>query len=228
MSSWLAEPRAAFDVETTGRDPRTARLVTASVVLVDAHDAVLEQHEWLADPGVDIPAEAAEVHGISTDRARSEGRPASEVLSELSGVLHSYFERGIPVVAFNARYDFTVLNNESRRHGIAEILAQPVIDPFILDKQVDRFRKGKRTLVASCEHYQIPLLAAHTSAADALATIQLAAAIARKYPELQLPAEQLHREQIQWASEQAESFQDYLRKQGNPDAVIDGTWPVAQ
>lgn len=228
MSSWLAEPRAAFDVETTGRDPRTARLVTASVVLVDAHDAVLEQHEWLADPGVDIPAEAAEVHGISTERARSEGRPASEVLSELSGVLHSYFERGIPVVAFNARYDFTVLNNESRRHGIAEILAQPVIDPFILDKQVDRFRKGKRTLVASCEHYQIPLLAAHTSAADALATIQLAAAIARKYPELQLPAEQLHREQIRWASEQAKSFQDYLRKQGNPDAVIDGTWPVAQ
>ncbi|AJT41524.1 3'-5' exonuclease [Psychromicrobium lacuslunae] len=228
MNSWLAGPRAAFDLETTGRNPLTARLVTASVVLLDANEAILASHEWLADPGVEIPAEATAIHGISTDHARAEGQPATQVLGELSTLLANYFAQQIPVIGFNACYDFSVLKYESARHGLAEITALPVIDPFILDKQVDRFRKGKRTLVACCEHYHIPLLAAHTSAADALAAARLATAIARQYPELQLPATQLHQEQVKWAAAQAQNFQDFLREQGRHDAVIDGTWPVAR
>ena len=79
MTSWSMHPRAAFDLETTGKDPRTARIVTASIVMVDEAGAVADTHEWLADPGMEIPEEAAAIHGISTAHAREHGRPAAVV-----------------------------------------------------------------------------------------------------------------------------------------------------
>src|SRR5687767_10133662 len=102
MSTWNTRPRAAFDLETTGRNSRAARIVTASVTLVDADGEVVREHEWLADPGVEIPTEASEVHGVTTERARAEGRPAPEVTRELASVLQELFNDGVPVIAFNA------------------------------------------------------------------------------------------------------------------------------
>ena len=223
--SWTASPRACFDLETTGRDPHTARIVTASVVLVEPDGTVAEHWQWLADPGVTIPEEAAAVHGISTEQARAHGRPADDVVRELSGTLSRLWADGVPVLAFNAAYDLTVLAREAERHGVPAVRPVPVLDPYVLNKQVHRYRRGKRTLAALCEEYGVVLDAAHTSAADAVATERLAAAMARRYTALQRPALELHREQIAWAAEQAASLQEYFRRR-NPDAVVDGTWPV--
>ena len=222
---WTELPRACFDLETTGRDPQTARIVTASVVLVAPDGAVISEWEWLADPGVEIPEAAAAVHGISTEKARTEGQAASDVVAELSAVLSELWAGNTPVLAFNAAYDLTVLARESERHGVPWTEPFPVLDPFILNKQVHRFRKGKRTLGALCDEYGVVLDAAHTSAADALATERLAAAMAEKFTELQAPASELHTAQIGWAAEQAASLQEYFRRR-DPDAVVDGTWPV--
>ena len=115
-------------------------------------------------------------------------------------------------MAFNAAYDFTVLANECARYGLQTPTATPVIDPFILDKQMDRYRRGKRTLVALCELYGVRLEAAHTSAADALATIGVADALARRYPGLCIDAAELHERQIGWCAQQAASFQEWLRR----------------
>ncbi|MFP5311835.1 MAG: 3'-5' exonuclease, partial [Actinomycetes bacterium] len=60
MSSWNSLPRAAFDLETTGRNSRSARIVTASITVVDQQGEVIKEHEWLADPGVEIPTEASD------------------------------------------------------------------------------------------------------------------------------------------------------------------------
>lgn len=222
---WTALPRACFDLETTGRDPQAARIVTASVVLVAPDGAVINEWEWLADPGVEIPEAAAAVHGISTEKARAEGQAASDVVAELSAVLAELWAQGTPVLAFNAAYDLTVLAREGERHGVPWTEPFPVLDPFILNKQVHKFRRGKRTLGALCEEYGVVLDAAHTSAADALATERLAAAMAEKFTELQATASELHHSQIGWAAEQAASLQEYFRRR-DPDAVVDGTWPV--
>src|SRR4029453_6575315 len=163
MTSWNTLPRAAFDLETTGRNSRSARIVTASITVVDAHGDVIREHEWLADPGVEIPPEASEVHGITTEKARSEGRPAQEVTREVAGILQELFDQDVPVIAFNASYDFTVLAAESARYGVPQLSRFPVLDPYIMNKQVDRFRKGKRTLTALCEEYGVDLDNAHTS-----------------------------------------------------------------
>ena len=224
MDSWHTLPRAAFDVETTGRDPRQARMVTASIVVVDGDGGITAEHEWLADPGVEIPAEVTAIHGISTDHARRHGKPAPQVTAEVAQVLSGLFTSGVPVLAFNACYDFTVLAHESVRHGVAGLGAKPVIDPYISNKQVHKYRKGSRTLTALCLEYGVPLKDAHTSAADALATIRLAQALALKYPELQGDAHALHEAQIRWAAAQAADFQVYLRRK-NPAAVVEGHWP---
>ncbi len=226
MTSWSLHPRAAFDLETTGKDPRTARIVTASIVVVDESGAVVDTHEWLANPGVDIPEEAAAIHGVSTAHAIEHGRPAAEVTAEVGAVLQTLFSNNIPVIAFNASYDFTVLAHEAHRHHLAQITAYPVIDPFICNKHVDKFRRGSRTLIALCEEYGIKLEDAHTSAADAEATLRLADALAAKYSALRLDTPELHSAQVGWAREQSADFQAYLRRSKDPAAVVEGDWPV--
>ncbi|KNC20071.1 DNA polymerase III subunit epsilon [Arthrobacter sp. RIT-PI-e] len=225
MTSWHQGPRAAFDLAPPGRDPRTARIVPATVVLVDADGALLEHHEWLADPGVVIPDEAAAIHGVVTEHARSHGRPAVEVVDGVAAVLSRCFDAGVPVLAYNARYDFTVLAREGARLGVSVPTPTPVIDPYIMDKQADRYRKGKRTLTALCEHYGIRFENAHTSAADVLATLQVGLVLAEHYPFLRCPAIELHASLIGWAERQSASFEEYLRRT-DPTAVIERAWPV--
>lgn len=225
MSFWNTLPRAAFDLETTGKNSRSARIVTASITVVDSRGELVQEHEWLADPGVEIPLEASEVHGVTTAKARAEGRPAADVTREVAGVLQGLFDDGTPVIAFNASYDFTVLAAESARHGVPQLTRFPVLDPYIMNKQVDRYRKGKRTLTALCEEYGVLLDNAHTSAADALATLRVLDAMAGKFPKLHMPASRLHHLQVEWAASQAADFQEYLRR-SKPAAVIEGQWPV--
>ena len=224
MTSWHTLPRAAFDLETTGRDPLDARIVTASILVVNGRSEILQTREWLVNPGVAIPEEASAIHGISTAKAQADGMDAATAVAEISAFLADLFLT-MPVMAFNAAYDFTVLDREAKRHGLARIVPAPVIDPYVLDKQVDKYRRGKRNLSVMSEFYGVPLLNAHTSEADAAATIGIADAQAAKYPQLQADPAALHAQQIKWAAEQAASLQEYFRRK-NPDAVVDGQWPV--
>lgn len=227
MTNWHDLPRAAFDLETTGRDPRTARIVTASILVVNAKAEILQHREWLVNPGVRIPEEASDIHGITTEVAERDGMDPATAVAEISVFLDALFQT-MPVMVFNAAYDFTVLREEAKRYGIDQIDPRPVIDPYIIDKQVDKYRRGKRTLVAMSEFYQVPLINAHTSVADAAATIAVADRLAQKYAsQLQIDPLLLHSNQIEWAATQAASFQEYLRRR-DPSAVVEGDWPVKQ
>ena len=50
--SWIDAPRATFDLETTGVDVTTARIVTASLLLLNPDGSVQRAGEWLANPGM--------------------------------------------------------------------------------------------------------------------------------------------------------------------------------
>ena len=68
----------------------------------------------------------------------------------------SLFATGIPVVVYNAPYDLSLLDRECRRNGLEPIDAPgPVIDPLVIDKAVDSYRKGKRTLEVAAAHYRV-------------------------------------------------------------------------
>ncbi|MFI6560028.1 3'-5' exonuclease [Streptomyces sp. NPDC050534] len=232
---WHQELLVGFDLETTGTDPREARIVTGAVIEVRGGQPV-GRREWLADPGVVIPADAVAVHGISNERAAAEGRPADQVADAIADVLAGYWKTGVPVVAYNAAFDLSLLSAELRRYGLPSlserlggIAPAPVIDPYCIDRRVDRYRRGKRNLEAVCTEYGVPLDAAHDAAADALAAAGLACAIAGRHTKIAAlgPAE-LHRRQIEWYAEWAADFQNFLRGKGDPTAVVDGTWPLRE
>jgi DNA polymerase III subunit epsilon len=228
MSNAWFETLGVFDLETTGIDVATSRIVSAHVGLIGTDGQVIEQRDWLADPGIEIPVQASAVHGISTEMARANGRPAAEVIAEIVGALRELFDRGIPVTAYNASYDFTLLAAEAARHGVPALTSPtPVVDPLILDKAMDKFRKGKRTLEAAAVHYNVNLIDAHTAGADAVAAGRVAQAIGRAFAgDLVIDAAELHDRQVVWAREQAQSFQDYMRRTKDPSFTTDGTWPV--
>ena len=176
---------AVFDLETTGLDLREARIVTACAVQIDQDGQITgPNQEWLADPGIEIPEAASNVHGVTTEIARANGRAAKDVVSELLDTLNGFFAKGLPVVAFNAPYDFTILHYEALRHGLEPIQhPMPVIDPMVLDKYVDTYRSGKRTLEVASKIYGVKLEDAHNATADAVAAGRVAQAIAKKYAE---------------------------------------------
>lgn len=222
---------AVFDTETTGVNPRIARIVTAFIGLLGANGEVERGTDWLADPGVEIPEQAAAVHGVTTEMAREEGEPAAKVVAAVRAGIEWIARNGVPLVVFNAPYDLTLLDAECLRHGlepVSPMLGEQVVDPLILDRAVDRYRKGKRTLTDMAPAYGVELLDAHSAAEDAIAAGQVALAIAAKYADEvgALPLVELHRRQVAWADAQATDFEEYMRKQRDPEFRAERGWPV--
>ena len=91
---WHQQLLIGFDLETTGTDPREARIVTGAVIEVRA-GAPMGRREWLADPGVEIPADAVAVHGISNERATAEGRPADQVADAIADALKAVVDMAL-------------------------------------------------------------------------------------------------------------------------------------
>lgn len=223
----------AFDTETTGPDPESARLVTACVSWVDGTGKTPpETREWLVDPGCDIPQAATDVHGITTEHARDNGGSPNVALAEIAEELLRAALTMSPVVAFNASFDLTLMDRESRRQGLdpfGPTLAAAqglVIDPHVLDKAIEPYRKGRRTLGAVAAHYGVKAGQAHDAAGDAITAARVAWAIAKRNPGIAtMPAANLHAYQVRAKREQAASYREYLLKQGKP-AEVDGSWPL--
>jgi DNA polymerase-3 subunit epsilon len=227
MSNPWFDTLGVFDLETTGVDVETSRIVSAHVGVLDASGQLIEQWNWIADPGIEIPEQATAVHGISTERARAEGRPAAEVVAEIIAVLTSLFDRGLAVTIYNAPYDLSLLHYEALRYNL-EPLSEPapIIDPLVLDRAVDKYRRGKRTLEVAASVYGVELTDAHDASADAVAAGRVAQAMAVRHPaQLAVESAILHTQQIAWCAEQSADFEAYMRRTHNPEYTASGLWP---
>lgn len=251
--SWWQQRMLAFDLETTATDPEEARIVTAALAACGGGAATATE-TWLADPGVEIPEEAAGVHGVTTERARAEGRPLPEVVAELVATLDAWLQGGVrPLVIFNARYDLTVLDRAMRRLGLGSLddLGElRVIDPLVLDKWLDRYRRGSRKLEETCRVYGATLDGAHDAAYDAIAAARLAWCIGakgcvvrksswpaaaaekhecvRRWDAVRGDLDLLHAFQVEEAREQALGLAEHFREKGQIEDA-DGVrteWPV--
>lgn len=224
---WIARV-GVFDLETTGVDVENDRVVTAHVGLLNAEGREIAARDWLADPGIDIPEGATAVHGVTSEHARRLGRPAGEVVAQVTAALRSLLSQGVPIVAYNAAYDFSLLAHEAQRHGVSPLEnPSPIIDPLVIDKALDRYRPGKRTLQVVASLYAVQLEDAHVASADAVAAGRVAQALARQFA-LPETLEELHTRQIGWARSQAASLTEYFIRIGrlDPEQSLDGTWPV--
>ncbi|MFJ1956018.1 3'-5' exonuclease [Streptomyces microflavus] len=231
--SWHQGPLVGFDLETTGTDVETDRIVTAALVRLEADGTVTEQRTWLLDPGVAIPEQASAIHGIGTDHARKHGARAASAVEEIAHAVAGVLRSGVPLVVMNARYDLSLLDRECGRYGLDSVderiggVPSPVIDPLVIDKHVDKYRKGKRALQALCEHYGVTLSDAHDATADAVAAVRVVRQMGERHrPVSTLPSAELHALQVRAAAEQSASLQAYLRRTANPAAVVEQAWPV--
>lgn len=233
---------AVFDTETTGIDVENDRVVTAYIGLMDRDGNLIEKTEWLINPGIPIPDGAAAVHGVTTEMAVAGGIEPRRGIIEIVARLRELVERGIPIVAYNGRYDMTIMDREARRHGISPLLSFILIDPYVIDKATDKYRRGSRKLIDTSAHYGIVLENAHTADADAIAGGLLAWLLMEKAQGPAGTVEELHATQVIWAREQAVSLEAYFRtkarkaRDANPDdetlqdpdkVYVEKVWPVA-
>jgi DNA polymerase-3 subunit epsilon len=184
---WHMSRFAAFDLETTGVDVEADRIVTAAVYGLGGGEPV-EPHDWFVDPGIEIPAEATAVHGISTEEAQTKGEPAAGAVDCIADVLAGYARAGAVVVGHNVPYDLTLLDRECRRYGLPTLPARlglhplHVIDTRVLDQHADPYRRrpskdqGARQLITLAQVYELPWDDgnAHGASYDALIAARVA------------------------------------------------------
>lgn len=225
--------RLGWDTETTGPNPVEDRIVTAAIV-VRGGGREDRDFSFLINPGVPIPTAASDIHGVTDAMVQADGRSPKEALDEIAGQLAAAITWGMPVVAFNHSFDWTILHYDLRRNGLPTVeerlSAAPyeLIDPHVLDKQITpRVRgKGARKLKPTCERYGISLEDWHTAEADALAALLLADAMFGYHPKLaEMGPELLFAAQKKWRAEQQTSLQEFLR-QTEPAAYCATEWPL--
>ncbi|MFC7463363.1 exonuclease domain-containing protein [Brachybacterium sp. GCM10030252] len=234
LSTWIDLPLLGFDTETTGTNVTSDRIVTVALVHSVGPGRGNETiATWLIDPEMDIPEPAQRVHGISTEHARAHGMAAAAALDEVATMIAEALGKDVPLVAFNGSFDLAILENELTRLGLPTLAARlghdiaPVLDPLVVDRGVDRYRKGKRTLTDLLAHYGIEQDGQlHTADVDVSATLDVLRALVTAHRQLAASTlADLHREQIAWHRSWAENFNQFLQKKGRtPDVSL--TWPL--
>lgn len=213
-----------FDTETTGIDVFNDRIVQLFIATADSEGNLLETWEWIIDPGVEVPEEASNVHGFTTEYLRENGQ---DPLGALTAALDVFEEWGeLTFVAYNLSFDLIILDSEMRRHGAIESFGHDtagylLFDPLVVDRAKDKFRKGKRKLENVAPHYGVPFNPdeAHKADYDVKVTAKVAAAVAKRYG---IPS---NAEQARMYKAWAENFESYLRRT-DPDAVVSSEWPL--
>jgi DNA polymerase-3 subunit epsilon len=94
--------------------------------------------------------EAADIHGYTTARVQAEGQDPATALDEIATRLADAIGWGMPLVAFNTSFDWSVLHYDLLRNGLPTVVdrvgpdvALPLIDPHVIDKQVSSGSAGR-------------------------------------------------------------------------------------
>jgi DNA polymerase-3 subunit epsilon len=166
-------PYAVVDVETTGLDPRTDRIVEVAVVRCDEHGEVSSEWSSLVQPERD-PGPTG-VHGITADDLAAAPRFA-EVTEALAAQLD-----GTVVTAHNLAFDARFLHEEWRRAGV-ERPRLPGLCTLTLSRDLHPDRADGYSLAACAAAAGIDQPDAHRALADARVTAALLGALLASVP----------------------------------------------
>ena len=109
---WLAQgPFTVFDVETTGMSPVYDRIVEIAALRIE-QDGSQKRFSTLVNPGRYIPPAATRVHHITNEMV------SSAPYFDTVGAEFSEFISGSTLVAHNARFDLSFLQESLARCGL--------------------------------------------------------------------------------------------------------------
>lgn len=171
----LKNPIVFFDLETTGVNVGTDRIVEISYLKVYPNGNEMSRTLRI-NPGMHIPEQASEVHGIYDEDVK-ECPTFKQVAKEIA----ADFE-GADIAGFNSnRFDVPLLAEEFLR---ADVDLDMTRRKFV-DVQVIFHKMEQRTLVAAMKFYcGKDLTDAHSAEADTRATYEVLKAQLDRYPEL--------------------------------------------
>jgi DNA polymerase III epsilon subunit family exonuclease len=198
---WFEQSFVALDVETTGLDAASCRVIELAIVPFNMSHSVAGFSQ-LFSIGESLPHEITQITGITEDMLK--GKPsfhekAPEILDQLKNVSF--------VLAYNAKFDRPFLESELARAHLA-LPELPWVDPYIFVCELDRFKKGKK-LSDSARRWGVNLENAHRAHDDARAAGDLMLKMSDKIDAKTLP--ELIVQQKIWAWQQAQNMAEYKK-----------------
>ncbi len=175
MQLKLSKPLAFFDLETTGINIASDRIVEISILKVNP-DGSEEKYTQRVNPIIEIPKEASDIHGITNEDVLNE--PSfKEIAPKVSELL-----KGCDLAGFNSnRFDIPLLAEEMLRAEVDFSMK----NRLAVDVQTIFHKKEQRTLSAGYKFYcEKDLEDAHSAEADTLATYEILKAQVAKYDDI--------------------------------------------
>lgn len=182
MNLNLKRPLGFIDLETTGINVSTDRIVELSVLKISPNG----KEEWMStrvNPEMAIPLKSTAIHGI-----KDEDVAKAPTFKEIAKKLAVFLE-GCDLAGYNAiKFDIPVLAEEFLRVNIDFIFRKR----RYVDVQVIFHKKEQRTLAAAYQFYcKKDLKDAHSSKADTAATFEVLKSQLDRYKDLENDVEKL-------------------------------------
>lgn len=173
-----------FDTETTGKadfnkppeDPCQPRLVQLGALLLGPELETVGELNLIVKPeGFEIPEEAAQVHGITTQRALSFGLPEKSVLD----LFVLFLEKSKRLVAHNITFDAIVIGRAFAVHGMKVTPPEPYCTMKAATPvcKIPGMRGGEYKWPSLQEAHKILLGTGFEDAHDAMADVRACARI---------------------------------------------------
>lgn len=160
----LQKPLVIFDLETTGKNTNTDRIVQIGAIKIQT-DGSVEEKMVLINPMMPIPKEASDIHGITDDDVAN-----APEFRRVARSFHAWLS-GADIGGFNSdNYDVPLLIQEFSRAGIVyDVTGVSFIDVLKIERAVNSHR-----LEETYKRYTGKTLdAAHNALADAKATLSV-------------------------------------------------------
>ncbi len=167
---WREYDIALIDVETTGTDASVDRVIELGIVIGRGGE-VVERHNWMINPGMPIPAQSREIHGISDEDVK-DAPPFAKVAQEIIAVM-----KGRIPAAYNATFDKSFVLTELVRANVSlstPTLARSVewLDPLVWAREIQQDERS-RALKDVAARLGITLENAHRASEDAEAALKV-------------------------------------------------------
>lgn len=175
MSLHLTRPLAFIDLETTGVNIATDRIVEIFILKM-MPDGSQQKKYKLLNPGMHIPEESSAIHGFTDEKVKD-----APFFKDVANEIKQFLENA-DISGFNSnRFDIPLLMEEFLRAGTKVDLS----DRRLVDVQQIFHAMEKRTLSAAYKFYCMKdLVDAHSAEADTMATHEILEAQLKRYEQL--------------------------------------------
>jgi DNA polymerase-3 subunit epsilon len=175
MSLQLTRPFAVLDLETTGINLASDRIVELAIVKIMPDGQVIKKRR-LINPQMPIPVQASDIHGITDEMVKD-----APAFKDIANETRQFLEQ-CDLAGYNSnRFDWPMLMEEFLRSGLDfDVSQRKMIDVQKIFHQME-----PRTLSAAYKFYCNKTLdGAHSAEVDALATWEVLNAQLERYPQL--------------------------------------------